>query len=167
MSSENDRNEIDVSEGEAKRLLEALAKQQHSDKLLTSRQELLTPKGKAEAEIVDSIESAAKFIRNVLSRSEPEGEGPGAMNATASYAKTQAQLAMYVLDKAMGIASHKQERNRARDVLAQVQTDAVGRAMARRLAQKQRERTRIVEAVPAVSDVEQSDTPAADSGDNE
>lgn len=174
-----------MSDSDAVKLIEHVRQHGTGDKLLTTKEELLTPKGKAELAIVDSITLASKFVARLLSEDGPAGVTAAEQSASASHAKTQLTAAMWVLDKAMGMVPRQNGRP-VRDAVGQIQVNAVTAALAKRLAQKQhaqsaqrRERARFIEAVPAqasdehtsVSDTNAQDvaadgvSPAADSGD--
>jgi hypothetical protein len=163
MSSENGggkKDDVDASE----RVL-ALALEQHAAgaKLLKSKEELLTPKGKAEAIVVDSLESAGRFVSTLLQSKGPEGSTAGEQAAHAQFAKTQAQLAQWVIETALGITPTQGGRV-ARGVIERIQAQSLGATLAARLAAKQG-RPRIVEAAtPARND---SDSDAADGGSND
>lgn len=179
MSTKKDSDELDVSDSDAAKLIEHVQNQHSRDKLLTSREELLTPKGKAEAIVVECLDSARECVLRLLQSEAPNGSGPGEQNAAAAYARTQFEAAKYILDKSMGIAPRQNGRP-VRDAVGQIQVNAVTAALAKRLAQKQvSDRKRFVNAVPAQASDEHtsvSDTnaqtvaadggsPAADSGD--
>lgn len=158
MSTEKDQDDLLLSDEQAAKLAEQVRDSHTSGKLLTSKQDLLTPKGKAEAIVVDSLESAAKCIVWILQAKPPEGVNSDAMKATAAHAKTQAQLAMWVLDKASGIQPAAQRGRPSAADVGQLHVNAVTMALQKRLAAKQRqeqalsqrrERARFVEAVPA------------------
>jgi len=169
MSSENSGEKKDVVDA-SERVL-ALAAQRHADgaKLAKAKEEMQTPKDKAEAIVVDSLESAGRFVTALLSARAPEGSTAGEMAAHAQYAKTQAQLAQWVIESAMGIASGKPNRA-AHDIVRRIQAQSIGATLAKRLAEKQ-SRPRIVEqAIPAQNDTHDVDTThsdAADGGGNE
>jgi hypothetical protein len=80
--------------------------------------------------------------------------------AQASAMRAQLSFAMSVIDGCRGIASEQGGRTtrNAAKILATVGGDAVTKELMRRYAAKQRtsERARIIEAVPAVSEVKQS-----------
>lgn len=164
MTAEKDGGEKDLLDASEQTL--ALAMQASADgaKLLRSKQELLTPKGRAELVVVDSITAAQNCIIRLLEQKQPEGADADEMKAAASHGRTQAQLAMWVIESAMGITPAQQGKS-ARDIAARVQVQSLGAELSRRLAAKQG-RPRIVEAaIPAqVSEARDDRNDAADGG---
>lgn len=178
MSTEKDQDDLLLDTEQAAKLAEQVRTGHESSKLLTSKQDLLTPKGRAEVAIVDSITAASNFIVHLLNERGPRGATASEQNATAAHARTQLTAAMYVIDKAMGIAPASQRGRPAAADVGQLHVNAVTLALQRRLAQKQRqeqalsqrrERARFVEAVPAQAEHTsvvdtQSQNVAADGG---
>ena len=146
MTREKKLDELEVSDQETGKVIDRLKLAQGDGKLAKSREELLTPRGKAEAIVVDSLDAAAEFLPRLLS--QPLTGSPAEMAAQAAHAKTQFAAAVYIIDSAKGIAHPKDKRVQQPTSIA---SHAMTHALAQRLAQ--RNRPRIVEAaIPAIAE---------------
>lgn len=150
---EEKKDELTATDEQIAAALKAAQLASRGEQLLTRTQDLLTPKGKAEADLVELSADAKETLKHLLKfRGGPErGQG--------EVFRTQLAAAQYVFDAMRQMVVSNAPGKKADRLLAQLQGESLGAELSRRLAQRhgqgaRAERARIVEAVPATASTE-------------